>query len=216
MRAQPGDPYGGRVPTSHERAAGQPWDASYADGPAPWDIGAPQPAVVRLAEAGAFAGTVLDAGCGTGENALLIASAGLPVLGFDVAPAAVAMARQKAAERGLDAEFVEADALRLEELNRSFDTVLDSALLHTFDGSERQAYVASLASVTDPGATLYVLCFSDAGPDTGPHPVSRGDLESAFQSRAGWEIARIAAERVRTRFHDEHGAPAWLATVTRV
>ena len=212
MTQLPGD----RVPTSHERMSGRPWDASYADGPAPWDIEAPQPAVQRLAAAGAFTGEVLDAGCGTGDNTLLIASLGLPVLGFDVAVTALARARQKAAERGLDADFVEADALRLEELGRSFDTVLDSGLLHTFDGSERQAYVASLASVTDPGATLYVLCFSSEGAGAGPHPLSRADLEAAFSSRAGWEIARLEPERVRTRFHDEHGAPGWLATVSRV
>jgi hypothetical protein len=61
---------------------GVPWDASYLDGPAPWDTGQPQPAVVRLASEGGFAGAVLDAGCGTGENGLLVASLGLPVLGF--------------------------------------------------------------------------------------------------------------------------------------
>src|SRR3954452_11903125 len=62
--------FGGRPPTSHERLTGLPWDASYRNGPAPWDIGKPQPAVVRLASLGAFAGAVLDAGCGTGDNAL--------------------------------------------------------------------------------------------------------------------------------------------------
>ena len=46
---------------SHERMAGQAWDASYRSGPAPWDIGRPQPAVVRLATEGAFVGAVLDA-----------------------------------------------------------------------------------------------------------------------------------------------------------
>jgi len=44
---------------------GLPWDASYHDGPAPWDIGRPQPAIVRLASEGGIAGPVLDAGCGT-------------------------------------------------------------------------------------------------------------------------------------------------------
>src|SRR6266508_528471 len=67
------DPYGGRHPTSHERMTGLPWDASYHDGPAPWDVGQPQPAIVRLASEGGFAGAVLDAGCGTGENALHVA-----------------------------------------------------------------------------------------------------------------------------------------------
>src|SRR4051794_31553922 len=94
-----------RRPTSHERRAGAPWDASYRAGPAPWDVGRPQPAIVRLARAGAFAGAVLDAGCGTGENALHVAALGLPVLGIDVAATALSIAREKAAERGLGAEF---------------------------------------------------------------------------------------------------------------
>src|SRR5690349_12841758 len=93
-------PFPGRRPTSHERRTGRPWDASYQDGPAPWDIGRPQPAFVRLAAEGAFAGAVLDAGCGTGENALHVAARGLPVLGVDIAETAIAMAREKAAARG--------------------------------------------------------------------------------------------------------------------
>jgi len=196
--------------------SGRPWDASYTDGPAPWDTGSPQPAVQRLAAAGGFAGTVLDAGCGAGDNTLLIAALGLPVLGFDVAETALAMAREKAAARGLEAEFITADALRLDDLGRSFDTVLDSALFHTFDDAERPVYVASLAAVTDPGATLYVLCFSDEGPDTGPHPVSRQELAAAFGTRNGWQVSAIEPERAQTRFHGENGAPAWLATIRRV
>ena len=35
---------------------GLPWNASYDDGPAPWDVGPPQPAVVRLASEGGFTG----------------------------------------------------------------------------------------------------------------------------------------------------------------
>jgi SAM-dependent methyltransferase len=209
------DPYGGRRPTSHERMAGQPWDASYHDGPAPWEVGHPQPAIVRVAGAGGFTGAVLDAGCGTGENALHIAALGLPVLGFDVAETAVARARRQAADRGIDAEFVTADALELGPLGRRFDTVLDCALFHSFDAGERAAYAASLASVTGPGATLYVLCFSDEGPDTGPHPVSRDDLRAAFGPRTGWKISAIEPDRVQTRYHDDDGAPAWLATVSR-
>jgi hypothetical protein len=51
------------------------WDASYtADTSPPWDIGRPQPTFVRLADQGHLPGCLLDAGCGTGENALLAAS----------------------------------------------------------------------------------------------------------------------------------------------
>ena len=210
---------------------GLPWDASYHDGPAPWDIGQPQPAVVRLASEGRFTGAVLDAGCGTGENALHIASLGspvlgrLPVLGIDVAETALAIARKKARDRGLEVDFAAADAFHLERLGRKFKMVLDCGLFHTFDADERPAYVASLASVTEHDGTLYVLCFSDDGPDTGPHPISQQELRAAFNSSTGepstgrpgtqWHVAAIEPDRIQTRFHD-HGAPAWLATIKRI
>jgi SAM-dependent methyltransferase len=210
------DSYGGRQPTSHERRAGRPWDASYLDGPAPWDIGEPQPAILRLASEGAFAGAVLDAGCGTGENALHVASLGLHVLGVDVAETALSIAREKAAGRGIDAEFVVADAFHLHRLGRVFETVLDCGLFHTFDGEERRDYVASLASVTGRGGHLYVLCFSDVGPDTGgPHRISQEELRAAFKPSSGWSVATVSPDRVRTRF-DAQGAPAWLATMERI
>jgi SAM-dependent methyltransferase len=209
------DPFGGRPPTSHEQMTGLPWDASYHDGPAPWDTGRPQPAIVRLAAQGGFAGAVLDAGCGTGENALHLASLGLSVLGVDVAETALAIAREKADDRGIVAAFAEADAFRLERLGRRFETVLDCGLFHTFDAEERPDYVASLASVTEHEGTLYVLCFSDDGPDAGPHPVSEDELRAAFDPSRGWKVAAIEPDRLQTRFHD-NGAPAWLATIKRI
>jgi len=209
---------------------GLPWDASYHHGPAPWDIGRPQPAIVRLASEGGFAGAVLDAGCGTGENTLLVASLGLSVLGVDVAETALAIAREKAArknandrgmgpDRGQDrgsVEFAAADAFHLERLGRMFETVLDCGLFHTFNGEERPGYVASLASVTERHGTLYVLCFSDNGPDTGPHPVSQEVLRAAFNPGNGWNVTAIEPDRIHTRFHGDDGAPAWLATIKRM
>jgi len=211
------DPFRGRQSTSHERQAGRPWDASYHDGPPPWDIGRPQPAVVRLASAGGFAGAVLDAGCGTGENALHLASLGLQVLGVDVAETALAIAREKAQTkaRGIQVEFAAADAFHLERLGRKFETVLDCGLFHTFDGDERTRYVASVASVTEQHGTLYVLCFSNHGPETGPHPISQEELKAAFNPSNGWDIVAIEPDRLQTRFHHD-GAPAWLATIKRI
>lgn len=210
-----GDPFGGRRPTSHERRTGLPWDASYSHGRAPWDIGRPQPRIARLASEGGFAGTVLDAGCGAGENALLVAALGFPVFAVDVAETALAIARRKARDRGIQVEFAAADALHLERLGRRFDTVLDSGLFHTFDSDERQRYVAGLASVTAHNGTLYVLCFSDQGPETGPHPVAAAVLSTAFTSSRGWRIAAMESDRIHTRFH-QNGAPAWFVTIKRI
>jgi ubiquinone/menaquinone biosynthesis C-methylase UbiE len=94
--------------------------AKLCDGPAPWDLGQPQPAIVRLASEGGFPGVVLDAACGTGENALHVVTLGLPVLGVDVAGTALAIARAKAGDREIEAEFAMADAFQLERLGRQF------------------------------------------------------------------------------------------------
>ncbi len=158
---------------------------------------------------------MLDAGCGTGENTLHIASLGLSVLGVDVAETALATARAKADARGIEVEYASADAFRLERLGRRFQTVLDCGLFHTFDRDERRAYVASLASVAERDGTLYVLCFSDDGPDTGPHPVSKEGLRAPFTPGDGWDVVSIEPDRVQTRFHDD-GAPAWFATIRRI
>jgi SAM-dependent methyltransferase len=172
-----------------------------------------------LASEGGFAGAVLDAGCGTGENALHLASLGLSVLGVDVAETALVIAREKAQERaddgGIEVEFAAADAFQLERLGRMFETVLDCGLFHTFDGDERTRYVASLASVTEHDGTLYVLCFSDDGPETGPHPISQEELRAAFNPSNRWDVVAIEPDRIQTRYHD-HGAPAWFATIKRI
>lgn len=212
-RTQADDCYGGREPTSHERRAGQPWDASYFGGPAPWDIGQPQPAIVRLAREGAFIGAVLDAGCGTGENSLHVASLGLHVLGVDVAETALSIARNKAAARGIDADFVVADAFHLDRLGKVFDTVLDCGLFHTFNSDERRDYVASLASITGRGGVLQLVCFSDVGAECGPHPVSQNELMAAFRPGSGWSIVSIGPERLETRFAAY--LPAWLVKIER-
>lgn len=194
---------------------GGSWDEAYTKGWAPWDIGRPQPVFVRLADAGEITSPVLDSGCGTGEHALMLAERGMAVLGIDVAPTAIGRARQKAAERKLSAEFEVGDVLALDRLGRPFATIIDSGVFHTFDDTDRPRYVASLASVLEPGGVLHLLCFSEQTPgDWGPRRVTQAELRDAFAD--GWEIERIEAARfeVREGFEDEP-PHAWLARIVR-
>jgi cyclopropane fatty-acyl-phospholipid synthase-like methyltransferase len=192
------------------------WDASYTGGtPAPWDIGRPQPVFARLADQGRLAGRLLDAGCGTGENALLAASRGADVTGVDVAPAAIARARAKASERGLTARFEVADARDLGRLGLSADTVIDSGMFHVFGDQDRARYVASLAAVLRPGGACYLMCFSDRQPGTwGPRRVRAEELRAAF--RDGWAVESITASTFEINpMNGTTQVQAWLATIRR-
>ena len=72
------------------------------EGQAPWDIPRPQPVFVRLEDAGAITGSVLDVGCGTGENALFLASRGHEVLGLDFVPVAIERALSQGERAGAE------------------------------------------------------------------------------------------------------------------
>lgn len=191
----------------------QGWDSAYVAGPPAWDIGRPQPAFIRLAEAGLLSGQLLDAGCGTGEHVLLAAAHGAQAMGVDLSPLAIKTARAKAAERGLAARFEVGDALHLKRLGLTFDTVIDSGLFHVFDDTDRASYVASLAAVIRPGGTCYLMCFSDSQPgDWGPRRVRRDELLSAF--RDGWEVASLTADEFTINpIQGTTTAQAWLAVL---
>lgn len=184
-------------------------------GTPPWDIGRPQPAFEGIADGEDVRGPVLDAGCGTGENALAFAARGFDVVGVDAVEAAVAAARAKATARGLTAEFLVRDALALGDLGRRFRTVVDSGLFHTFDDEDRRRYVDSLAAVAAPGAKLYVLCFSEHEPGGGgPRRVTQAELREAFD-QPPFRVLGIERAEMATNLQGG-GRKAWLAAVERL
>jgi len=96
-------------------------------GQAPWDIGKPQKPFIDMADR--ITGSVLDASCGTGENALFSAGWGCRVTGIDFIEQPIQRARRKAAERGGQVRFLVKDALTLKDWSERFDNVIDSGLI---------------------------------------------------------------------------------------
>jgi cyclopropane fatty-acyl-phospholipid synthase-like methyltransferase len=205
------------LPVPPRGSAAARWDDAYRLGWAPWDIGRPQPAFVALADAREITGPVLDVGCGTGEQALMLAARGIAATGVDLAPSAIATARAKAAERQLEqhVDFRVADALELSAIGTVFASVVDSGVFHTFSDADRPRYVASLASALRPGGVLHLLCFSEMTPgDAGPRRVTREELHAAFAD--GWTVEWIEGTRfdVADGFATERPY-AWLARIVR-
>jgi SAM-dependent methyltransferase len=191
------------------------WDSAYVGAPAPWDIGRPQPIVEAIADSGGFHGRVLDVGCGSGENALYLASRGFEVVGVDWSGRAISIATSKAAERSSSAQFVVGDATALgAAVSGTFESAVDSGCFHTFDDAGRPRYVRSVADVLEPGATLHLLCFSEHEPgDWGPRRVKQAEIRDAFAE--GWQVRGIEPFRFATRPGPD-GAHAWHATIERV
>src|SRR6185503_6393398 len=200
------------------------FDDAYKTRTAPWVIGAPQPAIVELQRAGWIHSKVLDVGCGTGEHTILLTRLGYDVLGIDFAPHAVEQARANGAEKGVDARFEVADAMNLGD-EPGYQTIVDSALFHIFDGADRVRYVNSLHAAVRPGGLVHVLALSDAGRGFGPQ-VGETDIREAFGD--DWVLEALDSTTYRGVVQEAQAdaiglpvgtrvdEPAWLARARRV
>ena len=193
----------------HSSHREQDFESAYGGTP-PWEIGRAQRAFVELAEAGVIEGAVLDVGCGTGENALMLAERGYDVVGIDTTRTAIERARVKARERGLDADFLVHDAYALSSLSKQFDTIIDSGLFHVLVRGDPERYAASLRTALRSGGHLFVLGFDERDSGQGPG-ISRADIHEAFTD--GWRVESIDESIFETVGVDDHKRRAWLATI---
>jgi 2-polyprenyl-3-methyl-5-hydroxy-6-metoxy-1,4-benzoquinol methylase len=191
----------------------------YAQPKATWDIGRPQTPFVAAADR--IGPRVLDIGCGTGDLAIWLAEQGRAVTGIDFIEPPLAVARQKAAERGAAITFLRMDALAVGEIPERFDAVTDCGLFHTFDDAGRAAYVRGLARLLESGSRLFLLCMSTAEPGAhGPRRVGEAELRATFHS--GWEIETLEPTRFEVvpgipgAEFSPGGAHAWFAVIRRV
>jgi len=107
---------------------------------------------------------VLDAGCGTGINLLEIARI-IPscrkLVGVDLSPGMLSVARRKAAMYNVPAEFTVGDIQHLEQPDDEFDLVICNGVLHWIE--DRQKVVSDFARVLKPGGQLVLACVAAPG-----------------------------------------------------
>jgi SAM-dependent methyltransferase len=166
----------------------------YLLGWTPWDTGITPPELVAAIEGGdrLEPGRALDLGCGTGTNAVYLASHGWDVVAVDFAPAAVAKARQKAAAAEVQVTFLVGDVTQLDALGVSgpFQLFFDLGCFHSIPVDRRPAYVDGAARRAAPGATFLLWAFGVA---RGRRPgISREEVEAAFAKE--WETLDVKVD----------------------
>ena len=187
------------------------------EGKPPWDLGRPQKPFIEIADQ--ITGSVLDAGCGTGDNALFFAQRGSPWSGIDFVEFPIMEAKRKADELGVDAEFLQMDALKLTSLDRKFDSVIDCGLFHVLSDADRLPYVAGLAHVTKQGGKMFLMCFSDQEPaGQGPRRIRQDEIRAAFAD--GWIVESIRPSHFEPNPESKEtfvdgGPRAWFAVIRR-
>ena len=179
----------------------EPLYAEAAEGRAviPWDRGGPHPKLVEWAAARPVpvpGQRALVVGSGPGSDAAYLAGLGWTVTGFDVAPSAVAAARKRFADDGVD--FRVADVLDPPtEWTGAYDLVLESYTVQALPVALRPTVISRIRGFVAPGGTLLVLAAAeDAHVQTGPPwPLSRAEVDS-FAAGDGLQTVQI--EDLRT------------------
>ena len=193
------------------------FDAVYRE-PAPWDIGEAQPAMLRLLAEHPPTAPVLDVGCGSGDLAIALARTGLDVVGVDFVPAAIELARERAAALPDDVRrrlrFEVGDALEPSRLGPPVGAVVDSGFLHLFDHDVRDRFAAELAATLPPGGRYYLLAFAVTFPiERAPLQVDPAELEARFSLARGWRILACRPAEFLSRVGT---VPATAACVERI
>jgi SAM-dependent methyltransferase len=153
-------------------------------------------------EAGVQAGgRVLELGVGSGRIAVPLALAGVDVVGVDLSPVMLDLARARARPHGLDLVLVEGDMRRPPPLGRFALVIIPfRALLHLPDDRERLTVLRAARRLLVPGGTLAFDVFHPDRADIEDTHERWIERERGIDERAVWNRDERALElTVRSR-----------------
>jgi cyclopropane fatty-acyl-phospholipid synthase-like methyltransferase len=127
------------------------YDLWYRFGTPPW-VGNARSELVEMVKSGdLLPGRAIDLGCGEGDNAIFLAEYGFQVTAVDFAPSAIAKARAKASDAGVEVDFVIDDITTLATVSGTFDILVDYGTFDDLSTRQRAAYVDRVASLANLG-----------------------------------------------------------------
>jgi methyl halide transferase len=163
------------------------WEQRYHEGSDRWDLGQPAPPFVSWLESHATSlprGRVAVLGCGRGYDALLFASYGFEVVGFDFAPAAIVAATKNAASTGSSAQFLQRNIFDLSlEFPSHFDLVIEHTCFCAIAPEQRAAYVQLVHNILRPQGEFLGLFFTHDRPSGPPFGVTPNEIRQYFEPK---------------------------------
>jgi SAM-dependent methyltransferase len=157
------------------------WEARYESGDMPWEKGEPSPGLVDFlgAHPQLPRGTVCVPGCGTGHDARTWANAGFETFGYDLAPSAVRLSREKSAAAGIPARFERADFLT-DPAPQRFDWLFEHTLFCAIDPNRRDDYVQALLRWLKPNGQFLAVFYLIPEEDGPPFGTTREEVMRRF------------------------------------
>lgn len=157
------------------------WEARYQTGDMPWEKGAPSPGLVDFlaAHPDLARGTVCVPGCGTGHDARTWAAAGFDTFGYDVAPSAIRLSRERTTAAGLEAQFQLLDFLTAEP-PVLFDWIFEHTLFCAIQPDQRQDYVEAVLRWLKPAGQYLAVNYLIPDRDGPPFGTTREELGERF------------------------------------
>lgn len=125
----------------------------------PWHREQPPALLERAVVQRTTRGRALDLGCGEGVYAVYLAQQGFSVVAVDFVSAALAAARARAEQAGVEVELREGDVVEYEAPS-AFDVVLDSGCLHHLPRGKVRAYRNRLDEWLAPGGDYVLVHFA--------------------------------------------------------
>ena len=192
------------------------WDSSYRRTRMPgWDVGRAASELKKIVENGTIRpGRALVLGCGTGTNAIYLASKGFKVTGVEVAPTALTLADRRARKAKVRVRWLVADVAALPEIG-PFDLIFDRGCYHHVQRYNAAGFVKSVDRLSRAGAHFLLLAGNANQPrHGGPPRVEETQLVNDFAKT--WDFVSLREIRFESRDpNNKRGPWAWSALLRR-
>jgi SAM-dependent methyltransferase len=184
--------------------AGIDWEARYIASDTPWDKGAAHPALIDHLKKQPITGRVLVPGCGVGHDVRALAqNPALSILGMDIAPTALRLARsfpRAGNESYLEGDFLAGDAVEA----GSFDVIFEHTCFCAIPPIRRKDYVKSASDALRSGGLLLAVFFTNpenTDPSTPPFRCEMNEIRGLFSG----DFEFLEADELISTFRERMG-----------